>query len=150
MGLQRVRHDWAISLSLSPPNSLSLFHLFPIYLHEVMGPDAMILVFWMLSFKPTFSLSSFTFIKRLFSSSSSLVFQVNYSLAFLASQELGVNTGDWDDMYYLFFILCSDLTMDLCCCLFGENEVIFVGDWPSSIVTKDRKFNHSSIQRSWP
>ena len=38
--------------------------------HEVMGPDAMVLVFWMLSFKPTFSLSSFTFIKRLFSSSS--------------------------------------------------------------------------------
>ena len=36
--------------------------------YEVMGPDAMILVFWMLSFKPTFSLSSFTFIKRLFSS----------------------------------------------------------------------------------
>ena len=35
-----------------------------------MGPDAMILVFWLLSFKPTFSLSSFTFIKRLFSSSS--------------------------------------------------------------------------------
>ena len=30
----------------------------------------MILVFWMLSFKPTFSFSSFTFIKRLFSSSS--------------------------------------------------------------------------------
>ena len=26
--------------------------------HEVMGPDAMILVFWMLSFKPTFSVSS--------------------------------------------------------------------------------------------
>ena len=38
--------------------------------HEVMGPDAMILVFRMLSFKATFSLSSFTFIKRLFSSSS--------------------------------------------------------------------------------
>ena len=36
--------------------------------HEVMGPYAMILVFWMLSFKPTFSLSSFTFIKRHFSS----------------------------------------------------------------------------------
>ena len=36
--------------------------------HEVMGPDAMILVFWILSFKPTFSLSSFTFIKRLLSS----------------------------------------------------------------------------------
>ena len=37
--------------------------------HEVMGPDAMILVFWMLSFKPTFSLSSFTLVKRLFCSS---------------------------------------------------------------------------------
>ena len=35
--------------------------------HEVMGLDAMIFVFWRLSFKPTFSLSSFTFIKRLFS-----------------------------------------------------------------------------------
>ena len=38
-----------------------------------MGPDAMILVFWMLSFKPTFSLSSFTFTERLFSSSLSAI-----------------------------------------------------------------------------
>ena len=38
--------------------------------HEVMGPDAMIFVFWILSFKSTFSLSSFTFIKRLYSFSS--------------------------------------------------------------------------------
>ena len=42
----------------------------PSICHEVMGLDAMILVFCMLSFKSTFSLSSFTFIKRLFSSSS--------------------------------------------------------------------------------
>ena len=34
-----------------------------------MGPDTMILVFWMLSFKPKFSLFSFTFIKRIFNSS---------------------------------------------------------------------------------
>ena len=40
----------------------------PSICHEVIGPDTMISVFWMLSFKPTFSLSSFTFIKRLFSS----------------------------------------------------------------------------------
>ena len=38
--------------------------------HEVIGPDAMILVFSMLSFKSNFSLYSLTFIKRLFSSSS--------------------------------------------------------------------------------
>ena len=30
-----------------------------------MGPDAMIFVFWILRFKPAFSLSSFTFIQRL-------------------------------------------------------------------------------------
>ena len=33
-----------------------------------MGPDTMILVFWMLSLKPAFSFSSFTFIKWLFNS----------------------------------------------------------------------------------
>ena len=38
--------------------------------HEVMGLDAMILVFWLLSFKPTFWVSSFTFMKRIFSFSS--------------------------------------------------------------------------------
>ena len=42
----------------------------PSICHEVMGADAIILVFWMLSFKPAFSLSSFTFIKRLFNFSS--------------------------------------------------------------------------------
>ena len=38
--------------------------------HEVMGPDPMMSVFWMLSFNPAFSLSFFTLIKRLFSPSS--------------------------------------------------------------------------------
>ena len=42
----------------------------PSVCHEVMGLNAVISVFWMLSFKPAFLLSSFTFIKRLFSSSS--------------------------------------------------------------------------------
>ena len=54
---------------LEPPKIKSAT-VSPSICHEVMGPDVMILVFWMLSFKPTFSLSSFTFIKRLFSSSS--------------------------------------------------------------------------------
>ena len=47
--------------------SATVSTVFPPICHEVMGLDAMILVFWMLSFKPTFSLSTFTFIKRLFS-----------------------------------------------------------------------------------
>ena len=48
--------------------SLTVSIVSPSICHEFMGMDAMILVFWMLSFKPTFSLSSFTFIKRFFSS----------------------------------------------------------------------------------
>ena len=52
---------------LEPPKIKSAT-VSPSICHEVMGPDAMILVFWMLSFKSTFSLSSFTFIKSLFSS----------------------------------------------------------------------------------
>ena len=39
----------------------------PSICHEVMGLDAIILVFLMLSFKPAFSPSCFTLIKRLFS-----------------------------------------------------------------------------------
>ena len=41
----------------------------PSMYHQEMRPDSMILIFWMLSIKPMFSLSSFTFFKRLFSSS---------------------------------------------------------------------------------
>ena len=37
--------------------------------HELMGLDTIILVFWVMSFKPAFSLSSCTFIKRLLNSS---------------------------------------------------------------------------------
>ena len=45
------------------------FHFFPSICHEVMGWDAMIVAFWMLSFKPDFSLA-FTLIRKLFSCSS--------------------------------------------------------------------------------
>ena len=72
---KRLLISWLWSLSaviLEPPQNkvCHCFHCFPSICHEVMGPDAIILVFWMLSFKPAFSLSPFTFIKRLFSSSS--------------------------------------------------------------------------------
>ena len=60
----------AVILELKKIKSLTVSFVSPSICHEVMGLDAMILVFWMLSFKPTFSLSSYTFIKKLFSSSS--------------------------------------------------------------------------------
>ena len=76
--LPRSKHlllSWLQSPSaviLEPPKikSSTVSTVSPSICHEVIGPDAMILVFWMLSLKPTFPLSSFTFIKKLFSSSS--------------------------------------------------------------------------------
>ena len=62
----------------------------PFICHEVMGPDAMILVFWMLSVKPTFSLSCFTFIKRLVSSSS---LSANFANNGLSSQSYGFSSS---------------------------------------------------------
>ena len=60
---------------LEPPKikSATVSTVSPSISHEVMGPNAMILVFWMLSFKPTFSLSSFTF--RIYVSSKGLEFR---------------------------------------------------------------------------
>ena len=52
------------------PKKIKSATVSPSNCREVMGQDAMISVFWMLSFKPTFSLPLFTFIKKLFSSSS--------------------------------------------------------------------------------
>ena len=59
----------AVILEPKKIKSVTVSIVFPSICHEVMGLDAMILVSWMLSFTPTFSLSSYTFIKRLFSSS---------------------------------------------------------------------------------
>ena len=60
----------AVILAPRKIKSLTVSIVFPSICYEVIRLDTMILVFLMLSFKPTFSLSSFTFIKRLFSSSS--------------------------------------------------------------------------------
>ena len=75
--LPRRKHlliSWLQSLStviLDPKKikSVTASTFSPLICHKVMGPDAMIFIFWMLSFKSAFSLSSFTFIRRLFSSS---------------------------------------------------------------------------------
>ena len=63
----------AVILEPKKIKSVTVSFISPSICHEVMGLDAMIFVFWMLTFKPTFSLSSFTFIKRLFSSSLSAI-----------------------------------------------------------------------------
>ena len=71
---------------------------------ELMGPDAMIFIFWMLSFKPTFSLFSFTFIKRLFSSSSLSAIRV------VSSASVWINYDKyllWRTLYFLLHRWCN-------------------------------------------
>ena len=66
----------ALSTVILEPKKILSATVPPSICHEEMGLDTMILVFWMLSFKSAFSLSSFTFIKRLFSSSSLFAMRV--------------------------------------------------------------------------
>ena len=75
--------------------------------HEVMGLDALILVYWMLNFKPAFSLSSFTLIERLFGSSLLTAIRV------LSSPIWGCWCFSWQSWFRLvihsaqYFTLCT-------------------------------------------
>ena len=64
----RLLISWLQSLSavILEPKKIAchFFRCVLIFWHEVMGPDAMILVFWMFSFKPMLPLSSITFKKK--------------------------------------------------------------------------------------
>jgi len=124
----RVRHDWsnehacmqtlssklffqeANVLILEPPKlNLSLHPLPPSIFREMIGLDAIILDFWMLSFKPPFLLSSFTFIKRFFSSSSVSALQgmictsevVDISASSLESSLWVIQPGISHDVLYM-------------------------------------------------
>ena len=76
--LPRTKHlliSWLLSLykvilESKKIKSVNVSNVSPSICHAMMGLDAMILVFQMLSFKPALLHSSFTFIKRLLSSSS--------------------------------------------------------------------------------
>ena len=63
----------ALILERKERNSVTVSTFSPSICHEMMALSAVILAFWMLSFKPAFSLSSFSLIKRLFSSSLSAI-----------------------------------------------------------------------------
>ena len=68
---KRLLISWLQSPSaviLEPKNikSDTVSTVYPSISHEVMGPDAMIFVFWMLSFKPTFSTLLFHFHQEAF------------------------------------------------------------------------------------
>ena len=56
----------AVALEPKKIKSVTVSIVFPSICHEMMGLDAMIFVFWMLSSKPAFSLSSSTFTRGSF------------------------------------------------------------------------------------
>ena len=56
----------AVALEPKKIKSVTVSIVFPSICHEMMGPDAMIFVFWMLSSKPAFSLSSSSFTRGSF------------------------------------------------------------------------------------
>ena len=60
---------WSPSAVILKPKKIKSTTVGSSIFYEVMPLDAMIFVFWMLSFKPAFSVSFFILIKRLFSSS---------------------------------------------------------------------------------
>ena len=57
--ISRLQSPSAVILELKKIKSVTASTFPPSICYEVMGPDAMIFGFWMLSFKPAFSLSSF-------------------------------------------------------------------------------------------
>ena len=84
----------------------------PSIYHKVVGPDAMIFILWMLSFKPTFSLSSFTFIKRLFSSSSlSAIRVVSCILPFLICNKMLSTVHGY--MWCYWWVLVDDFDFQM-------------------------------------
>ena len=128
------------------------FHCFPIYLQEMMGLDAMILVFWMLSFNLTFLLSSFTLIKRLFSSfslsairvvSSAYLRLLIFLLAILipacalSSQAFHMVYSGWQYTALTYYLLnlepvCCSMSSSNCCfltCIQVSQEAAQVVFW---------------------
>ena len=69
LSISWLRSPSAVILEAPKIKSDTVSTVSPSICHEVMGPDAMIFVFWMLSFKPTFSLS-FSLLKILYPLSS--------------------------------------------------------------------------------
>ena len=63
-----LQSPYAVILDPKKIKSATISIVYASICHELMRLGAMILVFWMLRFKPAFSLFSFIFIKRIFSS----------------------------------------------------------------------------------
>ena len=131
------------SVILEPPkiNSVTVSFVSPFICHEVMGPDAMILVFWTLSFKPRFH-CPLTFIKRLFGSSSLSAIRV-VSSAYLSPAFLMMDSayklnkqGDNIQPWCTRFPICNQSVVPC--------PVLTVASWPAY-----RIWSHHFMASKW-
>ena len=107
LSISWLQSNSALTLKPKKLKSVTVSIFSPIH-HEVMEQDAMILGFWMLSFKPAFSLSSFTFIKRLFGSSSlSAIRVVSFSYLRLLIFLLAILIPAWASSSLAFHMMYS-------------------------------------------
>ena len=102
----------AVILESKKIKSVTVYIVSPSICHEVMRLDAMILVFWMLIFKPGFSLSSFTFIKRLFSFLVSAIRVVSSAYLRLLKFLLGILISACASSRPAFCVMYSAKTFD--------------------------------------
>ena len=124
----------AVILEHKKIKSVTVSTVPPYICHEVMGPGAMIFVFWVLSFKPTFSLSSFNVIKRLFSSSPlSSIKVVSSAYLRLFSQQywsqlvlLSAQHFSWCTLHISYISRVTIYSLDVLLSLFGSSLLFHI------------------------
>ena len=153
----------AVILEPKKIKSVTVSIVYPSICHEVMGLNAMISVFWMLSFKPAFSLFSFTLIKQLFSPPSFSAIRAVSSaclrlLIFLPEILILVcdsSSPAFHMMYPAYKLNKQGDNIQLCCIPFPilnqsivSCPVLTVGSWPTHRFLR-KQVRWSGIPISW-
>ena len=98
-----------VSLEPKKIKSATVSSFSPFICHEVMRLDAVILIFYMLYFKPAFILYSFTLIRKLFSSSS---LSAIYSSIICISEIVNISPGNF---YFSLWFIQPSISHDVLC-----------------------------------
>ena len=109
------------------------FHFYPIYLPEVLSLNAMILVSWMLSFRPAFTQSSFTLIMRLFSSFLISAIRVPLDI-FSISEVVNISPGSLDSSLWVIQLMNSVIMIYCAYKLNKQGDNIQLSCTPSPIL----------------
>ena len=127
----------------------------PSICHEVMGPGAIILLFWMCSFKPAFSLTFFTFIKRLFRSASLSAIRVASSaylrlLLFLLAALIPACESSSHAFYMMYFaVQPQHILFPILNQIIVPSPVLTFASWPAHRFLK-RQVWYSHLLKNFP